>query len=70
MKTDPVPAAVRHARERAELLVAPTAVQRAIDEANEATGGRTVYAPTFSGRPRQLLEQLKTAEYAGVKAGK
>lgn len=44
------------------------AVQRAVDEANERTGGRTIYAPTFSGRPRQLREQLKAAEYAGVKA--
>ncbi len=44
------------------------AVQNAIDAANAETGGRTVYAPTFSGRPRQLREQLKAAEYAGVKA--
>lgn len=32
MNSDPVPAAVRQARERAELLVAPMAVQRAIDQ--------------------------------------
>src|SRR5665213_156132 len=32
------------------------AVQRAIDEANRETGGRTLYAPTFSGGPSALRE--------------
>lgn len=32
MKSDPVPSVVRQARERAELLVAPMAVQHAIDQ--------------------------------------
>lgn len=41
-------------------------IQRAIDAANRETGGRTVYAPTFSGRPRQLREQRRVAEDAGV----
>ncbi len=43
------------------------AVQQAIDAANRETGGRTVYAPTFSGRPRQLREQRRVAEQAGVR---
>jgi ribulose-bisphosphate carboxylase large chain len=43
------------------------AVQRAIAAANRESGGRTVYAPTFSGRPRQLREQRRVAEQAGVR---
>ena len=42
------------------------AVQRAIDAANRETGGRTVYAPTFSGGPRQLAEQARLAKECGV----
>ena len=42
------------------------AVQRAIDEANRETGGRTVYAPTFSGGSRQLAEQARIARECGV----
>ncbi len=43
------------------------AVQAAIDEANRETGGHTVYAPTFSGGPRQLAAQATVAKKAGVK---
>ncbi|MEP7262567.1 MAG: RuBisCO large subunit C-terminal-like domain-containing protein, partial [Usitatibacter sp.] len=43
------------------------AVQRAIAQANKATGGSTVYAPTFSGGPRALAEQVKVAHGEGVK---
>lgn len=44
------------------------AVQRAIDAANRDTGGRTLYAPTFSGGPRALEEQLRIARDCGVRA--
>jgi len=44
------------------------AVQQAIDEANRETGGRTLYAPTFSGDPRALAEQLRVARDCGVRA--
>ncbi|HUL95178.1 MAG TPA: RuBisCO large subunit C-terminal-like domain-containing protein [Usitatibacter sp.] len=43
------------------------AVQRAVDEANRATGGSTVYAPTFSGGPRALATQARIARDAGVR---
>lgn len=43
------------------------AVQRAVDEANRATGGKTVYAPTFSGGPRALAAQAKVARDCGVR---
>jgi len=42
------------------------AVQRAVDEANRETGGRTVYAPTFSGGPAALREQARIARECGV----
>ena len=42
------------------------AVQRAIDEANRETGGRTTYAPTFSGGPAALREQARIARECGV----
>jgi ribulose-bisphosphate carboxylase large chain len=42
------------------------AVQRAIDAANRETGGRTVYAPTFSGSPKALAEQARIARDCGV----
>jgi ribulose-bisphosphate carboxylase large chain len=42
------------------------AVQRAIDAANRASGGRTLYAPTFSGSPQALHEQARIARDAGV----
>ena len=43
------------------------AVQRAVTEANRETGGRTLYAPTFSGGPRALAEQARLAKECGVK---
>ena len=42
------------------------AVQRAIDAANRDTGGRTLYAPTFSGGPKALAEQARIAKDCGV----
>jgi ribulose-bisphosphate carboxylase large chain len=45
------------------------AVQRAVDEANRDTGGRTLYAPTFSGGPRALQAQAQLARECGVRAG-
>src|SRR5258706_16281429 len=38
------------------------AVQRAVTEANRETGGRTLYAPTFSGGPRPPPEQAPIAK--------
>lgn len=43
------------------------AVQKAILEANQSSGGRTVYAPTFSGTPSALREQARIAKDCGVK---
>ena len=43
------------------------AVQRAIADANRETGGRTFYAPTFSGGPRALAEQTRIAKECGVR---
>ncbi len=43
------------------------AVQRAIDQANQETGGHTIYAPTFSGGTRALAEQARIARESGVK---
>ena len=43
------------------------AVQRAIHRANEETGGRTLYAPTFSGGPAALRTQAQVARECGVK---
>lgn len=43
------------------------AVQRAVEEANRETGGRTVYAPTFSGGPAALAEQVRIARANGVR---
>jgi ribulose-bisphosphate carboxylase large chain len=43
------------------------AVQRAIDDANHETGGRTVYAPTFSGGSAALREQARIAGDHGVR---
>lgn len=42
------------------------AVQRAIDGANRETGGRTLYAPTFSGGPGALAQQARIARDCGV----
>jgi ribulose-bisphosphate carboxylase large chain len=43
------------------------AVQRAVEEANRETGGRTIYAPTFSGGPAALTEQARIAKANGVR---
>jgi ribulose-bisphosphate carboxylase large chain len=43
------------------------AVQRAIHEANRASGGCAVYAPMFSGSPRALEAQARIARECGVK---
>lgn len=43
------------------------AVQRAILDANRDTGGRTLYAPTFSGGPAALREQARIAKDCGVR---
>jgi len=43
------------------------AVQRAVEEANRETGGRTIYAPTFSGGPAALAEQVRIAKASGVR---
>jgi len=40
--------------------------QAAVRRANAASGGRSVYAPSLSGGPRQLLEQLKIVREEGV----
>ena len=45
------------------------AVQRALSEANRQTGGKTIYAPTFSGGPRALAEQARIAKAQGVSMG-
>jgi ribulose-bisphosphate carboxylase large chain len=42
------------------------AVQRAIGEANRATGGRTLYAPTFSGGAAALAAQAQVARDCGA----
>lgn len=42
-------------------------VQRAVDEANAITGGRSVYAPTLSGGPSALMAQAKLAQDVGVR---
>jgi ribulose-bisphosphate carboxylase large chain len=43
------------------------AVQQAVEEANRATGGRTLYAPTLSGDPRSLAGQLQVARDCGLR---
>ena len=43
------------------------AVQKAIAQANADTGGRTLYAPTFSGSPAALREQSRIAKDCGVR---
>jgi ribulose-bisphosphate carboxylase large chain len=42
------------------------ACQRALREANATTGGNSVYAPSISGSPRQLAEQLRIVRDEGV----
>jgi len=43
------------------------ACQKAIDRANRETGGRTVYAPSLSGGPKALAEQIRIAKDQGVR---
>jgi ribulose-bisphosphate carboxylase large chain len=43
------------------------AVQQAIEEANRETGGRTLYAPTLSGDPRALADQLQVGRDCGLR---
>ena len=43
------------------------AVQKAIADANRETGGKTAYAPTFSGGARALAAQVQIARDEGVK---
>jgi ribulose-bisphosphate carboxylase large chain len=43
------------------------AVMKAVGEANRETGGRTVYAPTFSGGPGALRAQAEIAREHGVR---
>jgi ribulose-bisphosphate carboxylase large chain len=43
------------------------AVQRAIERANRETGGGSVYAPSVSGGPTRLAEQLRAAHREGVR---
>ncbi len=45
-----------------------TACQQAVAAANERTGGQAVYAPTLSGGPRQLAEQVRVVREEGVGA--
>jgi len=42
------------------------ACQRELRAANAATGGHSVYAPSLSGGPRQLAEQLRIVRGEGV----
>jgi len=42
-------------------------VQQAIERANERTGRRSVYAPSLSGGPMRLAEQLRAAHRSGVR---
>ncbi len=42
-------------------------VQRAVDEANASTGGRSVYAPSLSGHFGRMREQVAIAEDCGVR---
>jgi len=43
------------------------AVQDAVMQANRETGGRTVYAPTFSGGPRAMATQTRIVHECGVR---
>ncbi len=43
------------------------AVQKAINEANQETGGKTIYAPTFSGGGHSLAGEVQVAREAAVK---
>lgn len=41
-------------------------IQRVIDAANRETGGHTQYAPTLSGGPQAILNQIEIAKDCGV----
>ena len=43
------------------------AVMRALHEANRESGGRTLYAPTFSGSPAAIRDQARIARDCGVR---
>jgi ribulose-bisphosphate carboxylase large chain len=43
------------------------AIQRAVQRANAATGGASVYAPSLSGGPARLAAQLRIARDEGVR---
>jgi ribulose-bisphosphate carboxylase large chain len=44
------------------------AVQRAVDKANDDTGGHAIYAPSFTGHFGQMARQLDEARAVGVRA--
>jgi len=44
------------------------AVQRAVDDANRDTGGRTLYAPSLTGHYAQMEDELDQARDVGVRA--
>ena len=44
-----------------------SACQRAVNKANAASGGHSVYAPTLSGGPRQLAAQAHIVRQEGVR---
>jgi ribulose-bisphosphate carboxylase large chain len=41
-------------------------IQRVVEEANREVGGRTCYAPTFSGGPKAMAEQIRIAKDCGA----
>jgi ribulose-bisphosphate carboxylase large chain len=53
---------------RAPFAERVVACQRAVAEANAATGGRSLYAPALSGGPKELARQLTVAREEGVQA--
>ncbi len=55
-------------QQSAPFAVRVEAVQRAIDAANRASGHHTIYAPSLTGGPAQLLGHLQAARNAGVGA--
>ncbi|MEI6244549.1 MAG: RuBisCO large subunit C-terminal-like domain-containing protein [Acidobacteriota bacterium] len=42
------------------------AIQRVVEQANRETGGHTCYAPTFSGGPKAMAEQIRIAKGCGA----
>ena len=41
-------------------------IQRVVEEANRETGGHTCYAPTFSGGPKAMAEQIRVVKDCGA----